>query len=217
MWKYIQTIITSKPLELGTWNFDIMFTIPCVSRVTKKDFYFIFFCGKSGGASRSRVCYQRGLPRLVFPYIAGGWNWCFQEARRINIAEYQHIVFKEWLPIIIGNTFMKSYGLFPLSSGFSSDYSDTFDPRWENNSSKYRFFSFSFFLLSSFLQPNWSYSVSWISVQQPFMSSYRKCCNHGDKIIHYLSFGIITQEQTLKKFYVFSLHIKLTSIVFSQD
>jgi len=56
----------------------------------------------------------------------------YQEARRINIAEYQHIVFKEWLPIIIGNTFMKSYGLFPLSSGFSSDYSDTFDPRINN-------------------------------------------------------------------------------------
>merc|ERR1719295_1121532 len=56
----------------------------------------------------------------------------YQEARRINVAEYQHIVFKEWLPIIIGNNFMKSYGLFPLSSGFSSDYSDSFDPRINN-------------------------------------------------------------------------------------
>merc|ERR1712066_236323 len=33
---------------------------------------------------------------------------------------------------IIGNNFMKSYGLFPLSSGFSSDYSDSFDPRINN-------------------------------------------------------------------------------------
>jgi len=56
----------------------------------------------------------------------------YQEARRINIAQYQHIVFKEWLPIIIGNNFMKSYGLFPLSSGFSSDYSNSFDPRINN-------------------------------------------------------------------------------------
>ena len=35
--------------------------------------YFFFLCkkkiGKSGGASRWRVCYQRGLPRLVFLQI----------------------------------------------------------------------------------------------------------------------------------------------------
>lgn len=31
-----------------------------------------------------------------------------------------------------GNTFMKSYGLFPRDSGFSTDYSDSFDPRINN-------------------------------------------------------------------------------------
>ena len=25
------------------------------------------FCGQSGGPSRGSVCYQRGLPRLVYP------------------------------------------------------------------------------------------------------------------------------------------------------
>jgi hypothetical protein len=29
-------------------------------------FFFFFFFGKSGEAYRGRVCYQRGLPRLVF-------------------------------------------------------------------------------------------------------------------------------------------------------
>ena len=29
--------------------------------------FFLFFFGQSGGASRWRVCYQQGLPRLVFP------------------------------------------------------------------------------------------------------------------------------------------------------
>ena len=34
LWKYLQKIITPKPFELGTWNFDTMFTIPYVSCVT---------------------------------------------------------------------------------------------------------------------------------------------------------------------------------------
>ena len=56
----------------------------------------------------------------------------YQEARKVTVAEYQHIIIKEWLPIIIGRTFMKSYGLFPRESGFSTDYSDSFDPRINN-------------------------------------------------------------------------------------
>ena len=34
-----------------------------------------------------------------------------QEARRIFIAEYQHISYQEWLPIIIGEDFMNDWGL----------------------------------------------------------------------------------------------------------
>jgi len=34
--------------------------------------------------------------------------------------------------IFTGNTFMKSYGLFPRESGFSTDYSNSFDPRINN-------------------------------------------------------------------------------------
>ena len=30
----LQHILTAKPLELRTWNFDTIFTIPCVSHVT---------------------------------------------------------------------------------------------------------------------------------------------------------------------------------------
>ena len=50
-----------------------------VLRVTCQQFFFTFFfykkklsfkkIGQSGGASRWRVCYQRGLPRLVLAYF----------------------------------------------------------------------------------------------------------------------------------------------------
>ena len=56
----------------------------------------------------------------------------YQEARRINVAQYQHIVYKEWLPIVLGNNMMRLFGLFPLSTGFSTDYEDSFDPRINN-------------------------------------------------------------------------------------
>jgi len=56
----------------------------------------------------------------------------FQEARKVNVAEYQHIVYNEWLPVILGNNFMRLFGLFPLSSGHSFDYDDNFDPRINN-------------------------------------------------------------------------------------
>jgi len=65
----------------------------------------------------------------------------FQEARRLTIAEYQHVVYKEWLPVILGNNFMRLFGILPLSSGHSFDYDDNFDPRINNEfaSAAFRF------------------------------------------------------------------------------
>ena len=65
----------------------------------------------------------------------------YQESRRITVAQYQHIVYHEWLPIVLGSNMMKSFGLLSLSSGYSLDYSDSFDPRINNEfaSAAFRF------------------------------------------------------------------------------
>ena len=68
------------------------------------------------------------------------WNddKLFEEARRIVIAEYQHIIYNEWLPIILGKDFMNSVGISTLSSGYSNAYfgegakPEQFDPRVSN-------------------------------------------------------------------------------------
>ena len=59
-------------------------------------------------------------------------NRLFEEARRIVIAEYQHIIFNEWLPLIVGENVMTSFGLIPLTSNHSNLYLDSFDPRVSN-------------------------------------------------------------------------------------
>ena len=46
---------------------------------------------------------------------SGVWLKTLQEGRRAVVAEYQHIVYREWLPIVLGNNFMRVYGLNPLS------------------------------------------------------------------------------------------------------
>ena len=39
----------------------------------------------------------------------------YQEARKITVAEYQHIIIKEWLPIIIGGSSLHNFASFFVS------------------------------------------------------------------------------------------------------
>ncbi|XP_037084821.1 peroxidase-like [Pollicipes pollicipes] len=63
-------------------------------------------------------------------------NWddekLFQEARRIVIAEWQHIIYNEWLPIIVGFDYARNHDLLPMTSGFSTFYDELVDPSASN-------------------------------------------------------------------------------------
>lgn len=51
----------------------------------------------------------------------------YQEARRILTAEYQHIIYNEWLPIIIGRKYMEKAGIVPLTKGYYKGYDPKID------------------------------------------------------------------------------------------
>lgn len=56
----------------------------------------------------------------------------YQEARRIVIAELQHIVYNEYLPIVIGPMQMKRFRLTTQHHGYSSDYNAEVNPAITN-------------------------------------------------------------------------------------
>ena len=77
----LHNIINHKRYELGSWNFERMSTLPNMSCVTchvshvmhhmscvncHMSHFFSSFFWQCGEAYRWRVCYQWGLPRLVF-------------------------------------------------------------------------------------------------------------------------------------------------------
>nr|XP_045598565.1 peroxidase-like [Procambarus clarkii] len=46
----------------------------------------------------------------------------YQETRRIVVAIYQHIIYNEWLPLVLGKDYMAENGILPRREGFSRDY-----------------------------------------------------------------------------------------------
>ncbi|XP_052871706.1 peroxidase-like [Anopheles cruzii] len=72
------------------------------------------------------------------------WNdeKLFQEARRINIAQYQRIVYEEWLPWFLGPDQMVQKGLLARTPNYVNDYNATVNPTTLNSHSNgaYRYF-----------------------------------------------------------------------------
>jgi peroxidase len=64
------------------------------------------------------------------------WNdeQLFQEARRVVIAEWQHILYNELLPMFLGPRYMRDFNLFPSSRDIYSnnEYDPSIDPSITN-------------------------------------------------------------------------------------
>ncbi len=56
----------------------------------------------------------------------------FEEARRINIAIYQHIVYNDYIPNMLGAYTSKRYNLWPLTYGYYSGYDSEVYPQIYN-------------------------------------------------------------------------------------
>lgn len=56
----------------------------------------------------------------------------FQETRKIMIGIYQHIIFKQWLPVLVGPKFYQDFGLAPLETGFFMGYDKNVRPNLYN-------------------------------------------------------------------------------------
>lgn len=56
----------------------------------------------------------------------------YQETRRIVIAEFQHITYKEWLPKFVGERFMLLNKLYPKTEGYSK-YDERINPMTINS------------------------------------------------------------------------------------
>ncbi|XP_045583397.2 salivary peroxidase/catechol oxidase [Procambarus clarkii] len=65
----------------------------------------------------------------------------FQETRRIVAAIIQHITYNEFLPIVLGNNYMNTYGLSPRLYGYSNNYNPNINPNMniEFSTAAYRF------------------------------------------------------------------------------
>ncbi|XP_076051646.1 salivary peroxidase/catechol oxidase-like [Oratosquilla oratoria] len=107
------------------------------------------------GLTAMHVVWLREHNRIarIMKQLHPRWNdqQLFEETRRIVIAEYQHITYNEWLPIILGPSFMTSFQIGARQFGHSFDYLPNVNPNM-NNEFITAAFRFGHTLVQGFLQ-----------------------------------------------------------------
>lgn len=88
------------------------------------------------GLTAQQVMFLREHNRVADMLQKMNPNMCdediYQEARKIVIAEYQHITFAHWLPHVIGERLTMQMGLAPMPMGHNAVYDQTVDPTISN-------------------------------------------------------------------------------------
>ncbi|XP_037082996.1 chorion peroxidase-like [Pollicipes pollicipes] len=84
------------------------------------------------GLTFLHIVWMREHNRVARALAKSHPNWddekLYQEARRIVIGEYQHIVYNEYVPAVVGYRYARQHGLDP-ERGYSFNYQEQLDPR----------------------------------------------------------------------------------------
>jgi peroxidase len=98
------------------------------------------FCFKAGefrtsenlGLTGIQVLFMREHNRIATELASLNKNWnddtLYYETKRIVVAIYNHIIYNQWLPTVLGKKFHLQSGLAALSSGFFTGYDDSVNP-----------------------------------------------------------------------------------------
>ncbi|XP_013192872.1 peroxidase [Amyelois transitella] len=85
----------------------------------------------------------------------------YQEARRIVVAEIQHITYQEWLPLNFGENYFRYYRIVP-STLYSHDYSEEVNPGVINGFAAAAFRSLHSVIPDSIMTLPWTYHTAYV-------------------------------------------------------
>ncbi|XP_043667765.1 peroxidase-like isoform X2 [Vespula pensylvanica] len=137
-------------------------------------------------------------------------NWTdeilYQEARRIVIAEIQHITYKEWLPILLGRISVQALG---LATGYNRKYDSEDEPAVSNEAATAALRFLNSLMQGRLIIPSNSHQIKYLELSEYF---FNPRVIESDAIFDGLLHGLSTQ--TSQKMDV-SLIPEITSKLYS--